>query len=103
MSLAGDILRRAAVSPEQYHPSPVTVKRKPAVTPISNRNLHMARVPGCQRLPSGWEVTACDGERAHRLGCFETMPRARISWRLWQLWKHRGFNDIPTGTTMRNY
>lgn len=56
MSLAGDILRRAAVSPEQYQPSPVTVKPKPSVTPISNRNLHMARVPGCQRVANGWEV-----------------------------------------------
>lgn len=98
MSLAGDILRRAAVSPEQYQPSEVMVKTKPAVTPISSRNLHMARVPGCQRLPSGWEVTAWDGERAHHLGSFETMPRARIAWRLWQLWRRRGFADIPTGS-----
>lgn len=91
MSLASDILRRAAVSPEQYQPSPVTVKKKPAVTPISNRNLHMARVPGCQRLPAGWEATAWDGHRSHHLGIFETMPRARIAWRLWHLWRKRGF------------
>lgn len=96
MSLAGDILRRAAVSPEQYQPSPVAVKQKPAVTPISNRNLHMARVPGCQRLPAGWEVTAWDGKVAHKLGSFATMPRARIAWRLWHYWKKCGFTDIPT-------
>lgn len=89
MSLAGDILRRAAVSPEQYQPSPVTVKPKPSVMPISNRNLHMARVPGCQRVANGWEVTAWDGTKLHHVGTYENVLRARIAWRLWHLWRKR--------------
>lgn len=97
MSLASDILRRAAVSPEQCKPSPVVaVKQKPAVIPISNRGLHMARVPGCYRVECGWRAKAWDGVMEHNLGTFDTFTRARIAWRLWHLWKCRGYDDIPT-------
>lgn len=101
MSLATDILWHAFVTQAKQKPkpkqAPVTVKPKPAVTAVSNRGLHLARVPGCQRLAWGWQVTCVDGKQQHTLGTFKTMPRAHIAWRLWHLWKRRGFADIPTG------
>lgn len=101
MSLATDILWHAFVKQQKRKTTPkheaVAAKQKPAVTAISNRNLHMARVPGCQRLAWGWQVTCFDGKHKHTLGTFKTMPRAHIAWRLWHLWKRRGFTDIPTG------
>ena len=101
MSLASDILWHAFVTQAKQKPkpkqAPVTVKPKPAVTAVSNRGLHLARVPGCQRLAHGWQVTCVDGKQQHTLGTFKTMPRAHIAWRLWHLWKRRGFADIPTG------
>ena len=56
MSLATDILWHAFVThaKQKPHPKtkpePVVAKLKPEVTAVSNRGLHMARVPGCQRL-----------------------------------------------------
>lgn len=101
MSLASDILWHAFVvkgkEPRKQQPPAKPVKPKPAVTAVSNRGLHLARVPGCQRLAHGWQVTCMDGKQHHTLGTFQTMPRARIAWRLWHLWKRRGFADIPTG------
>lgn len=101
MSLATDILWHAFVTHAKHKqkpkPAPVVAKPKQAVTAISNRNLHMARVPGCQRLAWGWQVTCIDGKKKRTLGTFKTMPRARIAWRLYHLWKRRGFTDIPTG------
>lgn len=101
MSLATDILWHAFVThakqKQKPKQAPVVAKPKPAVTTISNRNLHLARVPGCQRLASGWQVTCIDGKHKRKLGTFKTMPRARIAWRLWHLWKRRGYDDIPTG------
>lgn len=92
MSLASDILKRAAVSPDRYQPSPVETKKpKPAVTPISNRGLHMARVPGCFREVEGWRVCVWDGDKNHHLGTYPTVLRARVAWKLWHLWKCRGF------------
>lgn len=97
MTLASDILRRAAVSPEQYKPSPVVaVKQKPAVIPISNRGLHMARAPGCYRVENGWRAKAWDGVMEHNLGTFDTLTRARIAWRLWQFWRQQGYDLTPT-------
>ena len=95
MSLATDILWRAFVTQAKQKPqpkpkqAPETVKPKPAVTAVSNRGLHLARVPGCQRLAWGWQVTCVDGKQQHTLGTFKTMPRAHIAWRLWHLWKRR--------------
>lgn len=101
MSLATDILWHAfgtqAKQKRKPKPAPVVAKQKQAVTAISNRNLHMARVPGCQRLALGWQVTCIDGKKKHTLGTFRTMPRAHIAWRLYHLWKRRGFTDTPTG------
>lgn len=101
MSLATDILWHAFVTQMKQNPTPkpapVVAKQKPEVTAISNRGLHMARVPGCQRLAHGWQVTCADEKHRYTLGTFKTMPRARIAWRLWHLWKRRGFTDIPTG------
>lgn len=101
MSLATDILWHAFVTrakqKQEQKQEPANVKPKPAVTAISNRNLHMARVPGCQRLAWGWQVTCIDGKKKRTLGTFKTMPRARIAWRLYHLWKRRGFTNIPTG------
>ena len=101
MSLASDILWHAFVTQMKQKPktkpAPVVAKPKPAVTAVSNRSLHMARVPGCQRLAWGWQVTCFDGKKKRTLGTFKTMPRAHIALRLYHLWKRRGFTDIPTG------
>lgn len=101
MSLVSDILWHAFITQAKQKPkpkqAPVTVKSKPEVTAVSNRGLHMARVPCCQRLAWGWQVTCFDGKKKRILGTFKTMPRAHIAWRLWHLWKRRGYDDIPTG------
>lgn len=101
MSLATDILWHAFVTQAKHKRKQKTstsgAKPKPAVTAISNRNLHMARVPGCQRLAWGWQVTCIDGKKKRTLGTFKTMLRAHIAWRLYHLWKRRGYDDIPTG------
>lgn len=75
MSLATDILWHAFVTQQKRKskpkPAPVVAKPKPAVTAISNRNLHLAHVPGCQRLAWGWQVTCIDGKHKRKLGTFK--------------------------------
>lgn len=101
MSLATDILWHDFVTQQNRKskpkPSPVVAKPKPAVTAISNRNLHMARVPYCQRRDEVWQTRLIDGKRKITLGRFHTLQRAQLALRLYHLWKRRGFDDIPTG------
>lgn len=101
MSLATDILWHAFVTQakrkQKPKPAPVVAKPKQAVTEISNRNLHMARVPYCQRCDEMWQTRLIDGNRKITLGRFHTLQRAQIALRLYHLWKRRGFTDIPTG------
>ena len=101
MSLATDILLRAFVThakqKQKPKPAPVVAKQKPAVTAVSNRGLHMARVPYCQRRDEMWQTRLIDGKRKITLGRFHTLQRAQIALRLYHLWKRRGYDDIPTG------
>lgn len=101
MSLATDILWHAFVTQmkqkQKPKPAPVEDKPKPEVTAISNRGMHLARVPYCQRRDEMWQTRLIDGERKITLGRFHTLQRAQISLRLYFLWKRRGFTDIPTG------
>lgn len=102
MSLATDILWHAFVThakqKQKPKQAPVTVKPKPAVTSVSNRGLHLARVPYCQRRDEMWQTRLMDGKRKITLGRFHTLQRAQIALRLYHLWKRRGFADIPTGS-----
>lgn len=101
MSLATDILWHAFVTQmkqkQKPKPAPVVAKPKPSVTEISNRGLHLARVPYCQRRDEMWQTRLIDGERKITLGRFHTLQRAQIALRLYHLWKQRGYDDIPTG------
>lgn len=127
MSLANDILKRAGLNlspppPRQTPRKPAFMKKVPR-KPKESKRVKIAPKKERPETPVGvswtcksWgltdgSVTTKEYFRAYcredgvtvMLGEFPTAARAHVAYRLYRLWKRRGFTDAPAKPSKRLY